>query len=95
MNNSVDKEPATAASSSGVASNAAAAANFVTGLLTGWGVPAAWAKALSGAIIGAAIGALVAVGVLSSCTTTYSQSADGAVHYSRTINLPRNIIPIK
>lgn len=38
--------------------HAAKAANFVTGLLTGWGVPAAWAKAVSGAIIGAAIGAL-------------------------------------
>ncbi len=40
------------------------AANFVTGLLTGWGVPAAWAKALSGAIIGAVIGALVAAGMI-------------------------------
>ncbi|MBQ7021939.1 MAG: hypothetical protein IJN29_00025 [Akkermansia sp.] len=83
MNNSVDKN------------KAAAAANFVTGLLTGWGVPAAWAKAVSGAIIGAAIGALVAVGVLTSCTTTYSQTAEGAVHYSRTINLPNNLIPGK
>ena len=76
MSNTVDKD------------KAAAAANFVTGLLTGWGVPAAWAKAVSGAIIGAAIGALVAVGMLTSCTTTYRQSADGAVEYTRTINLP-------
>lgn len=75
--------------------HAAKAANFVTGLLTGWGVPAAWAKAVSGAIIGAAIGALVAAGVLTSCTTTYSQTADGAVHYSRTISLPNNLIPGK
>ena len=95
MNNESTKQPAAAASSSGVASNAAKASNFLSGLLTGWGVPAAWAKALSGAIIGAAIGALVAVGVLSSCTTTYSQSADGAVHYSRTISLPNNLIPGK
>ena len=68
--------------------HAAKAANFLSGLLTGWGVPAAWAKAVSGAIIGATIGALVAVGVLTSCTTTYRQSADGAVEYTRTINLP-------
>lgn len=71
--------------------HAAKAANFVTGLLTGWGLPAAWAKALSGAIIGAAIGALVAAGVLTSCTTNYSQGADGAVQYSRTITIPHNI----
>lgn len=75
--------------------HAAKAANFLSGLLSGWGVPAAWAKALSGAIIGAVIGALVAAGVLTSCTTTYSQTADGAVHYSRTISLPNNLIPGK
>lgn len=76
MNNSVDKD------------KAAKAANFVTGLLTGWGVPAAWAKALSGAIIGAVIGALVAVGVLTSCTTTYSQTADGDISYTGSIVIP-------
>lgn len=68
--------------------HAAKAANFVTGLLTGWGVPAAWAKAVSGAIIGAAIGALVAVGVLTSCTTTYSQSAAGDISYTGSIVIP-------
>lgn len=64
------------------------AANFVTGLLTGWGVPAAWAKALSGAIIGAAIGALVAVGLLTSCTTSYSQTAAGDISYTGSIVIP-------
>lgn len=44
------------------------AATFITGLLTGWGVPAAWAKALGGAIIGAVIGALVAAGAVSGST---------------------------
>ena len=88
MNNSVDKEPSAAASSSGEASNAAKAANFLSGLLTGWGVPAAWAKAVSGAIIGAAIGALVAVGVLTGCTTTYSQSAAGDISYTGSIVIP-------
>ena len=29
------------------------AAGFVTGLLTGWGVPANWARVITGAIIGA------------------------------------------
>lgn len=88
MNKESNKQPATAASSTGVASNAAAAANFVTGLLTGWGVPAAWAKAVSGAIIGAAIGALVAVGVLTGCTTSYSQSAAGDISYTGSIVIP-------
>lgn len=45
------------------------AASFISGILTGWGVPAAWAKAITGAVIGAAIGTLIAVGALTSCTT--------------------------
>lgn len=88
MNNESTKQPAAAASSSGVASNAAKAANFLSGLLTGWGVPAAWAKALSGAIIGAAIGALVAVGVLTGCTTSYTQTAAGDISYTGSIVIP-------
>lgn len=68
--------------------HAAKAANFLSGLLTGWGVPAAWAKALSGAIIGAAIGALVAVGVLTSCTTSYTQTAAGDISYTGSIVIP-------
>lgn len=68
--------------------HAAKAANFLSGLLTGWGVPAAWAKAVSGAIIGATIGALVAVGVLTSCTAAYSQNAAGDIRYTGSIALP-------
>lgn len=54
-------------------------ASFLTGLLEGWGVPAAWAKALTGAVVGAIIGILVATGVLSSCTTVTKQTnTDGS-----------------
>lgn len=58
------------------------AATFITGLLTGWGVPAAWAKALSGAIIGAAIGALVAAGAVSGSTNdeVRSTNSNNAAH---------------
>ena len=52
------------------------AANFITGLLTGWGVPAAWAKALGGAIIGAVIGALVAAGAVSGSTNDEARSTN-------------------
>lgn len=68
--------------------HAAKAANFLSGLLTGWGVPAAWAKAVSGAIIGATIGALVAVGVLTGCTASYSQTAAGDISCSGAIIIP-------
>lgn len=56
--------------------HAANAANFITGLLTGWGVPAAWAKALGGAIIGAVIGALVAAGAVSGSTNDEARSTN-------------------
>lgn len=92
MNTEDKKESAAAASSSGEIKHAVKAANFITGLLTGWGVPAAWAKALSGAIIGAAIGALVAAGVLTSCTTSYTQRADGSIEYHRTISIPKSFM---
>ena len=53
------------------------AASFISGILTGWGVPAAWAKAITGAVIGAAIGTLIACGCLTSCTPiqTYGSAA--------------------
>ncbi len=43
------------------------AAGFLTGLLTGWGVPATWAKVITGAVIGA----LATLGVMSqtSCSS--------------------------
>lgn len=62
--------------------------------LTAKGWAPTLAKVTVGAIIGAAFGIAAALG-MSSCTTTYSQSADGAVHYSRTITIPHNIIPTK
>ncbi len=55
------------------------AGSFVSGLLTGWGIPANWARVMAGAIIGAALAAL---GLFSSgCTVAYSQKAasDGSV----------------
>lgn len=55
-------------------------ATFLTGLLTGWGVPANWAKVVTGAVIGGVIGVLLAVGALTSCTTvTEQRAADGTV----------------
>lgn len=60
--------------------------NWLTGLLTGWGIKECWAKILAGAIIGA----LSAAGLLctSACSTNYSQTADGALEFSNRIILP-------
>lgn len=48
-------------------------ANWLAGLLTGWGIRESWAKVIAGAIIGA----LAAVGVLTldSCTPTQVRQA--------------------
>ena len=56
------------------------AAGFVAGLLTGWGVPANWARIITGAIIGAvaAIAAMTGTG----CTASYTQKADGTIQYN-------------
>lgn len=56
------------------------AAGFVTGLLTGWGVPANWARVITGAIIGAA--AAIAVMTGTGCTAGYTQKADGTIQYT-------------
>ncbi len=45
------------------------AESFVSGLLTGWGVPANWARVIAGAIIGAIIALTTP-----SCTVSYSQA---------------------
>lgn len=69
------------------------AAGWLTGLLTGWGVPGSVARILAGAIIGAAI-AIMAMAE-TSCTTTYSQTTaeGGSTEISNTINpLPDDII---
>ena len=60
--------------------------NWLTGLLTGWGIKECWAKILAGAIIGA----LSAAGLLcsSACSANYRQSADGSVEYSSRVILP-------
>lgn len=48
--------------------------NWLTGLLTGWGIKESWAKIIAGAIIGA----LTAAGIL----TAQSCSADANISFS-------------
>ncbi len=48
-------------------------AELINGLLTGWGVPATWAKVLTGAAIGA-LGAFIALSQ-SGCTVTPEQAS--------------------
>ena len=57
-----------------------AAADWLTSLLTGWGIKRSWAQYIAAAIIGA----LAAVIALSEtgCTVSASQSADGSWNYS-------------
>ena len=59
----------------------------MAGLLTGWGIPANWAKAISGFIVGGAIGAAIAAGLLS-CTTKYTQSASGDISWESAVIIP-------
>ena len=61
--------------------------NWLTGLLTGWGIKESWAKLIAGAIIGA----LAALGVLSldSCTASYTQSASGDIAATVTLVEPQ------
>lgn len=54
---------------------------WLTSLITGWGVKESWAKVIAGALIGA----LVACGFLSSCTWSFSavtptQNYESSVH---------------
>lgn len=56
--------------------------NWLTGLLTGWGIRESWAKILAGAIIGGAVAAGVLA--LDSCTVEYTQTDDG-IRYHGTI----------
>lgn len=58
--------------------------SWLAGLLTGWGVKESWAKVLAGAVIGA----LVAAGVLTGCTATYTQTAAGDISARVTIVEP-------
>ncbi len=62
------------------------AAGFVTGLFTGWGVPANWARVIAGAIVGAmaAIVAMLGTG----CTAVYKQTASGDIEYRGAVVIP-------
>ena len=62
------------------------AAGWVTGLLTGWGIPGTIARILAGAIIGAIATAATLTGT--GCTASYKQTAEGAVEYSHALTLP-------
>lgn len=61
------------------------AAGFLSGILTGWGVPANWARVITGAIIGA-VAAYVTL-TQTGCTATYNKTADG-VNIAGSIVLP-------
>lgn len=62
------------------------AAGWVTGLLTGWGIPGTIARIIAGAIVGAIATAAALTGT--GCTASYKQTADGAVDYSHRLTLP-------
>lgn len=66
-------------------SKAEKAAGFISGLLTGWGVPANWARVITGAIIGA-VAAYVTL-TQAGCTATYTSGASG-VHFEGTLAQP-------
>jgi len=62
------------------------AAGWVTGLLTGWGIPGTIARILAGAIVGAIATAVALTGT--GCTASYKQTAEGAVEYNHALTLP-------
>lgn len=66
------------------------AAGWVTGLLTGWGIPGTIARILAGAIIGAVATVFALTGT--GCTASFKQTAEGAVEYSHALTLP---IPVE
>lgn len=53
------------------------AAGWLTGLITGWGVPGTVAKVIAGAIVGAVAAWYVAT--CTGCTVDYTRAPDGAV----------------
>ncbi|MGN0836204.1 MAG: hypothetical protein ACI4OS_02080 [Akkermansia sp.] len=63
------------------------AAGWITGLLTGWGIPGTIARIVAGAIIGA-LATAAALGS-SGCTASFKQqTAAGSVDYSHALVLP-------
>lgn len=62
------------------------AAGWVTGLLTGWGIPGTIARIIAGAIVGAIATAAALTGT--GCTASYKQTAAGDVDYSHSLTLP-------
>lgn len=68
------------------------AANWITSLFSGWGVPGGIARVIAGAIIGA-LSALAALSQ-SGCTASYTQNADGS-HFEGSVVLPHSVTPQK
>lgn len=62
------------------------AAGWMTGLLTGWGIPGTIARIIAGAIVGAIATAAALTGT--GCTASYKQTAAGDVDYSHALTLP-------
>lgn len=64
--------------------------NWLTNFITGFGVPANWAKVIAGAIIGA----LAAAGVLTldSCTASIDLLPDGTQHWQSELEIPVEVI---
>lgn len=61
--------------------------NWLTSLLTGWGLRESWAKILAGAVLGA----LVAAGVLTleGCSVEYTQNAEGIRYHGAVVPVER------
>ena len=62
--------------------------NWLSSVLTGWGLSESWAKILAGAIIGAAIAAGVLT--LPSCSVEYTQNADGIRYHGTVVPVERS-----
>ena len=65
------------------------AAGFLTGLLTGWGVPGNIARIIAGAIVGAV--AAWYITTQTSCTVTYTKLPDGTVHATGAMAKPVHV----
>lgn len=63
-----------------------AAADWLTSLLTGWGIKRSWAQYIAAAVVGA-VAAVIALSQ-AGCTVTAAQGADGAWMYAGELVAP-------
>ncbi len=88
MNNESTKQPATAASSSGVTREIATSiGSKAVAWLTSKGWGSTLAKVTVGAVLGAAFGIAAALG-MTGCTAAYTQTAAGDISYTGSIVIP-------